>query len=263
MAETHLPLTGKVALVTGGARGIGAGISIELARRGASVAINYAHSPESANAVVSAIDGMGRRSLALKADLRNVGDIESLLSQVVSYFGHLDIVVSNSGVEKFRPLDECTLDDFNEVFDLNTRAQFFLARYAYPYLEPGGRLILMSSIAAEIGIPGHALYAGSKAAITGFTRCLAADYGKKRCTVNAIAPAGVKTDMWRDNAWRYAPGCNHESPVVEIEKALAVGSPLKRCGLPEDIGRVVSFLACPDSEWVNGQVIPVNGGANI
>jgi len=250
---TSGPLSGKVALVTGGGRGIGAGIALELARRGASVAINYAHSARSAQEVVDAIQAMGNQAVAIKADLTCVPNIESLIKQVASHFGRLDIVVSNSGMEKFKPLEETTLEDFNEVFDLNTRAQLFVARYAYEHIQPGGRVILMSSIAAGLGVPGHALYAGSKAAIEGFTRCLAADFGRKGCTVNAIAPAGVKSDMWRKNSWRYAPGCDKGSSLQEIETALANGSPLKRCGVPEDIGKVVSFLASPDAEWVNGE----------
>ncbi|EAW14607.1 hydroxynaphthalene reductase arp2 [Aspergillus clavatus NRRL 1] len=263
VSTSNLPLSGKVAVVTGGGRGIGAGIALELARRGASVAINYGHSAQSAQEVVDAIQAIGSKAAAFKADLTHVPSIESLIQQVVSHFGRLDIVVSNSGMEKFCPLEQTTVDDFNEVFNLNTRAQLFVARYAYEHIQPGGRVILMSSIAAGVGVPGHALYAGSKAAVEGFTRCLAADFGRKQCTVNAIAPAGVKSDMWRENSWRYAPGCDQGSSLEEIEKALANGSPLQRCGEPADIGKIVSFLAGPDSEWVNGQIIPVNGGANI
>ena len=246
------PLSGKVALVTGGGRGIGAGIAIELAKRGAAVGVNYSRNRESAQGVVSNIQTMGTRAAAFEADLTHVPNIESLFRQVVEHFGRLDIVVSNSGLESFRPIDETTLDDFSKVFDLNTRAQFFVARHAWEYIQPGGRVVLTSSIAAGVGVPGHALYAGSKAAVEGFTRCLAADFGPKRCTVNAIAPAGVKSDMWLANSWRYAPGCDKNSSLDAIESALANGSPLRRCGVPEDIGRVVSLLASPDAEWING-----------
>ena len=246
-------LAGKVALVTGGSRGIGAGIALELAKKGASVAINYARDPNAAEKVVQEIKALGIHAAAFQADLTQVEAIETLFRQVVAHFGQLDIVVSNSGTEKFVPLADTTLADFNEVFDLNTRAQFFVAKNAYEHIQPGGRLVLMSSIAAGVGVPGHSLYAGSKSAVEGFTRCFAADFGKKRCTVNAIAPAGVKSDMWLKNSWRYAPGCDQNSSLEEIEEALANGSPLKRCGVPADIGRVVAFLASPAGEWINGE----------
>lgn len=270
---------GKVALVTGGGRGVGAGIALELARRGANVAVNYSSSAKSAQEVVDSIKAAGTKGIAVKADLTNVEEIESLFREVVGHFGRLDIVVSNSGREMFLPLSETTLEGFNDVFDLNTRAQFFVAKNAYDHISPGGRVILTSSIAAGVGVGGHALYAGSKAAVEGFTRCFAADFGQKQCTVNTIAPAGVKSDMWMANSWRYAPGCNKQSSIAEIEEALANGSPLKRCGVPADIGKVVCLLCSPDGEWINGepsipcdyeldtndagQIIPVNGGANI
>ncbi|KAJ6151599.1 Hydroxynaphthalene reductase arp2 [Penicillium chermesinum] len=243
-------LAGKIALVTGGSRGIGAGIALELAKKGASVAINYARDPKSAEKTVQEIKSLGVSAAAFQADLTQLDAIESLFRQVVEHFGQLDIVVSNSGTEKFVSLADTTLDDFNQVFDLNTRAQFFVAKNAYNYLQPGGRVVLMSSIAA-----------GS--AVEGFTRCFAADFGKKRCTVNAIAPAGVKSDMWLENSWRYAPGCDQNSSLEDVEAALANGSPLKRCAVPADIGRVVAFLASPDGEWINGQTIPLNGGSSI
>lgn len=274
-------LAGKVALVTGGGRGIGAGIALELAKKGASVAINYASSSKTADGVVQEIQAQGVHGAAFQADLTNVDSIANLFRQVVAHFGQLDIVVSNAGTEKFVPLSETTLEDFNAVFDLNTRAQFFVAKNAYDHIQPGGRVVLMSSIAAGLGVPGHSLYAGSKSAVEGFTRCFAADFGKKRATVNAIAPAGVKSDMWLSNAWRYAPGCDQNSSIEEIEQALANGSPLGRCGVPADIGRIVAFLASPGGEWINGefwnveftpwnianvlagQILPCNGGANI
>lgn len=248
----QLELSGKVALVTGGSRGIGSGIALELAKKGASVAINYAGNTAAADKMVNEIQSLGVHAAAFQANLTKVEAIENLFREVISHFGQLDIVVSNSGTEKFVSLADTTIDDFNAVFDLNTRAQFFVAKYAYDYIQPGGRVVLMSSIAAGVGVPGHSLYAGSKSAIEGFTRCFAADFGKKRCTVNAIAPAGVKSDMWLSNSWRYAPGCTKDSSIEDIEAALAGGSPLKRCGVPADIGRIVAFLSSPAGEWING-----------
>jgi 3-oxoacyl-[acyl-carrier protein] reductase len=253
MDSPEKTLAGKVALVTGAARGIGRGIALELGRSGATVAINYAHSADVADLAVQEIEAIGGRAAKFRADLTKLDEIDALFAAIVAQFGRLDIVVSNSGKEKFVPLKETSLADFDDVFNLNTRAQFFVAKNALEYLQPGGRLILMSSIAAGVGVPGHALYAGSKSAVEGFTRCFAADFGHKRCTVNAIAPAGVKTDMWMANSWRYAPGCTNTSTIEEIETALANGSPLQRCGGPIDIGRIVAFLASPNSEWINGK----------
>lgn len=246
-------LWGKVALVTGAARGIGRGIALELARKRALVVLNYAHSSQAADELVQQIAAMGGHATAIKADLTKLEEIDALFHATIDQFGRLDIVVSNSGKEKFVPLSSSTLHDFNEVFNINTRAQFFVAKNAFDHIQPGGRLILMSSIAAGVGVPGHAIYAGSKSAVEGFTRCFAADFGQKGCTVNAIAPAGVKTDMWTENSWRYAPGCDRSSSLGEIEAALANGSPLKRCAIPADIGRVVAFLASSSSEWINGK----------
>ena len=253
-APPYHPLKGKVALVTGSGRGIGAGIAMELAKKGASVVIHYANSSGAAAEVVKDIEATGVRAVAIKAELTKLDEIESLFEQAVAHFGRLDIVASNSGKEMFVPLAQTTLEDYNEIFDLNTRAQFFVAKAAFQHLSPGGRLILMSSIAAGIGVPGHSLYAGSKSAVEGFTRCFAADFGSKGCTVNAIAPAGVKSDMWSQNSWRYAPGCDKTSSIEQVEEALANGSPLKRCAVPADIGRVVAFLASPEGEWVNGRI---------
>jgi 3-oxoacyl-[acyl-carrier protein] reductase len=246
-------LHGKVALITGAARGIGRGIALELAKKGASIAVNYSQSANAADLLVQEIESMNGSAATFKADVTNLEDIEELFIAVVTYFGQIDIVVSNAGKEKFVPLATTTDADFDDVFNLNTRAQFFVGKNALKHLQPGGRLILMSSIAAGVGVPGHALYAGSKSAVEGFTRCFAADFGQKSCTVNAIAPAGVKTDMWTANSWRYAPGCTQSSSLEEIEVALAKGSPLKRCGIPQDIGRIVAFLASPASEWLNGK----------
>ncbi|KAI4143510.1 MAG: hypothetical protein LQ340_006978 [Diploschistes diacapsis] len=250
------PLAGKVALVTGGGRGIGAGIARELAIKGCSgIIINYASSSKSAAAVVADLESLGTSATAIRADLTKYKEVDQLFEQAVAKYGRLDIVASNSGKEMFRPLLETTEEDFDGIFNLNTRAQFFVAKAALKHISPHGRVILMSSIAAGLGVAGHALYAGSKNAVEGFTRCFAKDFGVKKCTVNCIAPAGVKSDMWTQNAWRYAPGCNKSSTPAEIEASLAAGSPLNRVAVPGDIGRCVAFLASEEGEWVNGQYI--------
>lgn len=195
-------LAGKVALITGSGRGIGRGMALELASRGASVVINYAKSAEKAQGVVKDIVKLGSKAVAIQADVSKPEEIFALFEQAMAHFGRLDIVVSNSGTEVWSKEEDVTPADFDYIFNINCRGQFFVAQQGLKYLTRGGRIILMSSVAATMsGIPNHALYAGSKAAVEGFTRSFAVDCGEKGITVNAIAPGGVKTDMFDANAW--------------------------------------------------------------
>ncbi|KAK0109826.1 Arp2/3 complex subunit, actin nucleation center [Cadophora gregata] len=256
-------LVGKVALVTGSGRGIGRGIALGLAQRGASVVVNYANTSKGAEELVKQIERLGSKACAIKADVTKVVEVERLFKEAIDHFGRLDIVMSNSGTENFKAADKITEADYDKVFNLNTKAQFFVAQQAYIHLEKGGRIILMSSVAATMsGVPNHALYAGSKAAVEGFTRSFSADCGpSKGITVNAIAPGGVKTDMFDENAWHYSPGATPESSPESIEAGIARLCPLKRVAVPEDIARVVAFLASKESEWINGQIIKLSGGS--
>jgi 3-oxoacyl-[acyl-carrier protein] reductase len=201
MASTTLPiktLIDKVALVTGAGRGIGYGIALELGERGAKVAVNYGSSREGADKLVKEIEAAGSQAIAIQADISKTPEVKRLFKAAIDHFGRLDIVCSNAGKEVFSPEEEVTEQLYDDVFALNTRAQFFVAQQAYINLQQGGRIILMSSVAATMsGIPNHALYAGSKAAVEGFTRSFAKDCGHKKITVNAIAPGGVKSDMFQ------------------------------------------------------------------
>ena len=202
-AQTIYPtLAGKVALITGSGRGIGKGMALELALRGASIVINYAKSADKANQVVKEIIKLGSKAIAIKADVSVPEETFKMFEQAVAHFGHLDIVISNSGTEVWAKEEDVTVADFDYIFNINCRGQFFVAQQGLKYLGQGGRIILMSSIAASMsGIPNHALYAGSKAAIEGFTRSFAVDCGEKGITVNAIAPGGIKTDMYDENSF--------------------------------------------------------------
>lgn len=196
------PLAGKVALITGSSRGIGKGMALELASRGASIVVNYAKSAEKAQEVVVAIKKLGSKAIALQCDVSKPDQIFKMFEDAVAHFGKLDIVCSNSGTEVWSKEEDVTADDFDYIFNINCRGQFFVAQQGLKYLGRGGRIILMSSVAATMsGIPNHALYAGSKAAVEGFTRSFSVDCGEKGITVNAIAPGGVKTDMYDENAW--------------------------------------------------------------
>jgi 3-oxoacyl-[acyl-carrier protein] reductase len=247
------PLAGKVALITGAGRGIGKGIAIELGRRGADIVVNYGSSAKSAEEVVSELAKLGSKGVALQADISDPASVSGLFDKAIEHFGYIDFVISNSGMEVWCPEVDVTPELFDKVFGLNTRGQFFVAQHALKHCRRGGRLVLTSSIAASIGgIPNHALYAGSKAAIEGFTRAFAVDCGEKGMTVNAIAPGGVKTDMFDENAWHYVPGGYKDMPMDIIDKGLANMCPLKRVGTPADIGKAVFTLCSDEGEWING-----------
>ncbi|KAI3318566.1 putative versicolorin reductase [Xylariaceae sp. AK1471] len=263
-ASPHIPyrLDGKVALVTGSGRGIGASMATELGRLGAKVVVNYANSVESANKVVANIKSSGSDAVAIKADVRQVPQIVKLMDDAVTHFGGLDIVCSNSGVVSFGHMGDVTEEEFDRVFSLNTRGQFFVAREAYRHLREGGHIILMSSnTAKDFSVPKHSLYSGSKGAIDSFVRIFSKDCGDKKITVNAVAPGGTVTDMFHEVSSHYIP--NGEKYTAEERQNMAAhASPLIRNGYPLDIARVVCFLASTEAEWVNGKIITVDGGAS-
>ncbi|KAF6236458.1 hypothetical protein HO173_005239 [Letharia columbiana] len=255
-------LAGKVALVTGASRGIGAGIALELGARGASIIVNYVKGHDAAHAICAQIHRLGSHAHAIQADVSLVPEITRLFLEAKAHFGRIDIVCSNSGMESFDRTAEVTEARFDAVMGLNLRAQFFVGQAAYRHCERGGRLILMSSIAAGlIGVGDHALYSGSKSAVNGITKSFAKDFGDRRITVNAVAPGGVKSDMFAQVAWKYIPGATGEWGAERVEKAMADSCPLGRCAVPEDVARVVAFLAGEDGGWVNGQIITISGGS--
>jgi len=199
-------LDGKVALVTGSGRGIGSAMATELAKRGAKVVLNYANSADSAEALVQQIKKQGGDAIAIKADVGDVSQTIKMFEEAVAHFGQLDIVCSNSGVVSFGHLKDVTEEEFDRVFRINTRGQFFVAREAYKHLSVGGRIILMGSITGQArGVPKHAAYSGSKGAIETFVRCMAIDCGDKKITVNCVAPGGIKTDMYHAVCREYIP----------------------------------------------------------
>jgi len=258
-------LHGKVAIITGAGRGIGRGCAIELGKRGASVVINYANSKSAADEVVAIIEGngTGAKAISIRADVSQKSEIERLFAETKAHFGKIDIVMSNSGTESWDKTEEITEEKYDHVFNLNARAQFFVGQAAWKYLENNGRLILMSSIAAGLlGVRDHVLYNASKMAVIGMIKGFATDFGVRGITVNGVAPGGIKSDMFTQNAWHYIPGGTPDWPADKIETLMAEHCPLKRCATPEDVARVVAFLASDDGGWVNGQVITISGGSS-
>ncbi|KAI1492545.1 tetrahydroxynaphthalene reductase [Biscogniauxia mediterranea] len=261
MSNQVKPLAGKVALITGAGRGIGRGIALELGKRGASIVVNYGRSSGAADGVVGELGKLGSKSIALQADISKPKEVEALFEKAMAHFGHIDYVISNSGMEVWCEETEVTPELFDQVFNLNCRGQFFVAQQALKHCTEGGRIVLTSSIAAQMaGIPNHALYAGSKAAVEGFTRAFAVDCGRKRMTCNAVAPGGIQTDMFDENSWHYVPGGYKGMPVETIKDGLRKMCPLDRVGVPADIGKAVYCLVSDEGEWINGQVIRCSGG---
>ncbi|KAJ5600234.1 hypothetical protein N7450_001301 [Penicillium hetheringtonii] len=213
---------------------IGAAIATELGRLGAKVIVNYANSAESAEKVVAGIKSLGSDAIAFKADVRQVSQTAKLMTDA---------------------------EEFDRVFSLNTRGQFFVAREAYKNLNEGGRIILTSSnTSKDFSVPRHSLYSGSKGAIDSFVRILSKDCGDKKITVNAVAPGGTVTDMFHDVSHHYIPNGEKYS-AEERQQMAAHASPLIRNGFPIDVARVVCFLASDEAEWVNGKVLTLDGGA--
>jgi 3-oxoacyl-[acyl-carrier protein] reductase len=240
-------LAGKVALVTGGSRGIGAAIAKRLAADGAAVAITYTSAPLKAGEVVNTIKAAGGKALAIKADSTDAGAVKSAVAETVKSFGGLDVLVSNAGIGIIKPLDEFTLDEFDRTVAVNVRAVFVAAQEAVRHMKNGGRIITIGSVNADrMPFAGGSVYAMSKAAVAGLTRGLARDLGPRGITVNAVQPGPVDTDM------NPATG-----PFAESLKALMA---LPRYGKGEEIAGMVAYLASPEAAFVTGACLTIDGG---
>jgi len=238
----------RVALVTGGSRGIGAAIVRRLARDGFAVAINYASSAHEADALAAEIRDAGGRALAVRADVSKAAEVNALFDQVQAEFGRIDVLVNSAGVLSVQPLADTTDEQFERTFDINTRGTFNTLRAAATRLADGGRIVNVSSTTIALNLPGYAIYIGSKAAVESFTHVFSKELRGRQITVNAVAPGPVATELFLKG----------KSP--ELIEHFTKLPPLERLGQPEDIAGVVSFLAGPDSGWVNGQILRANGG---
>ncbi|MEJ0085847.1 MAG: SDR family oxidoreductase [Pseudomonadota bacterium] len=243
-------LTGKAALVTGGARGIGAAIARSLADDGADVAISYVSSPDKAKALVRELQDKGVRAVAFKADQGKTAEVAELVNKVAEHFGHLDILVNNAGVFITGPVGSVTVEDVEKQFAINVGGVNAAVREAAKLMKDGGRIISIGSMGGTSSPwPGIADYSATKAAVAAYTRGWARDLGPKGITVNVIEPGPIDTDMNRDD----------ERDFVQVLKG---GTALGRYGKPEEIGATVAFLASKGASYITGATIAVDGGYN-
>ena len=241
---------GKVALVTGGSRGIGAAVAIRLAEDGADVAVTYQRGADAAAAVVDKIEAMGRRALAIQADSADRDAVAAAVDRVAAELGRLDILVNNAGVFRVGPVEELGPAEFEETIAVNVRAPFVASRAAVRHMRDGGRIINVgSNVAERVVFPGFSLYAMSKSALIGLTKGLAREVGERGITVNQINPGPIDTDM---------------NPADSEFAATAAGlTALGRYGVPAEIAATVAHLAGDGGTYLTGAMIAVDGGINI
>ena len=244
-------LRGKVAVVTGASKGIGAAIAKGLAAVGASVVVNYASSREGADRVVAEIVGKGGKAIAVEADVSKAAAVQRLFDQTKNAFGSLDVLVNNAGVYRFAPLEDVTEDEFHREFNTNVLGVLLATKEAMKHFGPdGGSVINISSIASTSPTPTAVVYSATKGAVDTITRVLAKELGPKKIRVNAINPGGVETEG------------THSMGVIgsDFEKQMIARTPLGRLGQPNDIAPVAVFLASAASGWMTGETIAVGGG---
>jgi len=243
-------LKGKVAVVTGASKGIGAAIAKNLSAAGAAVVVNYSSSREGADRVVADIKANGGEAIAVKGDVAKAADVQRLFDETEKAFHALDVLVNNAGVYKFQSLEEITEEEFHREFNINVLGTILVTKEAVRHFGPnGGSIINISSIASE-GEARAAIYSGTKGAIDAITRALAAELGPQKIRVNAIAPGVVDTEGTRSGGILGS----------DFEKETVAGTPLGRFGQPDDIARIAVFLASEDSAWLTGERLTASGG---
>ena len=247
-------MAGKRVLVTGSGTGIGHEIALEFARQGADVVVHYAHDEKGARAAVEEIRGLGRRAEAFKADFDRVEEAARLGDQAIGFLGGLDCLVNNSGITFNKPFLDVTPEQFDRVFNVNIRAQFFLTQRVVRDMlgHGGGAICNITSVHGLAGAPEHCVYAGTKGAIIAYTRSLAVELAHKGVRLNAIAPGWVTVE----NYYKAMPGFNE----ADAAKAAAEKIPLGRSGLKVEIAKLAVFLCSEDAAFIIGQTIVADGG---
>ncbi len=244
-------LEGKVAIVTGASKGIGAGIAKAFGEAGAAVVVNYASSREGADRVVAEIKSKGGKAIAAHGDVSKSADVKRLFAEAKEAFGGVDILVNNAGVYKFAALEEITEEEFHREFNINVLGTLLTTQEAVKYFGPeGGNVINIASNAVTLSLPSTAVYTATKAAVTSITQILAKELGPRNIRINTISPGGVETEGV------------HAAGVIgtDFEKHLVSQTPLGRLGQPTDIAPVAVFLASNDSAWLTGETLYAGGG---
>jgi 3-oxoacyl-[acyl-carrier protein] reductase len=244
-------LTGKVAVVTGASKGIGAGIAKSLAAAGAAVVVNYASSKEGADRVVAEITEKGGKAIAVQADVSKEPDVERLFNETKEAFGSLDVLVNNAGIYQFTPLEAVTETEFHRQFNTNVLGLILSTREAAKHFGPeGGSVINIGSVVSGTTPPMSVVYTATKSAVDGVTRVLAKELAPRKIRVNSINPGGVETEG------------SHQAGIIgsDFEKQIVAETPLGRIGQPDDIAPVAVFLASPSSGWMTGEIVRASGG---
>jgi 3-oxoacyl-[acyl-carrier protein] reductase len=244
-------LAGKVAVVTGASKGIGAAIARQLASEGAAVVVNYASSKAGADEVVSDITKKGGKAVAVQADMSKHADIQRLFAETKKAFDKIDILVNNAGIYEFLPLENVTAASFHKMFDLNVLGLLLASQEAVKHFGPsGGNIVNISSVAATLAPPTASVYSATKAAVNAITRSLAQELGPRKIRVNSINPGMIETEGL------HAAGIEDS----DFRKQTEATTPLGRIGQPQDIAPMAVFLASSDSAWITGQSFYINGG---
>jgi 3-oxoacyl-[acyl-carrier protein] reductase len=247
MAISIKKLADKVAVVTGGSKGIGAAIVKRLAEDGASVAFTYASSPQKAQEVARAVESSGARALALRADSADANEVKNAIAETVKTFGRIDILVNNAGVAALAPIDQFSVEEFDRLISINVKGVFLATHAAIPHMSEGGRVIMIGSVNSDL-VPfvGGSVYALTKGAVAGFTRGLARDLGPRGITVNNIQPGPVDTEM--------NPA---DGPFADTLKGMMA---LHRYGSVDEVAGLVSYLASEEAGYITGASIKIDGG---
>lgn len=241
-------LDGKVAVVTGASKGIGAGIAKAMGAAGASVVVNYASSKEGADKVVNAITSAGGKAVAVKGDVSKADDAKAIVDAAIKNFGRLDILVNNSGVYEQKSIEEVTEEHYRRIFDINVLGVLLMTQAAVKHLDKGSSIINIGSLVSRITPPNYAVYGGTKGAVDVITGVLSRELGDRRIRVNALNPGLVETEGTKDFI------------DSDFAKGAVAQTPLGRVGQPEDIAKAVVFLASDDSGWITGELINAGGG---
>jgi 3-oxoacyl-[acyl-carrier protein] reductase len=243
-------LTGKVAVVTGASKGIGAAIAKSLAAEGASVVVNYSSSKSGADAVVSHITAAGGKAVAVHGNVSKAAEAQGIIDAAIKNFGRLDILVNNSGVYEFSPIEGFTEEHYNKIFNVNVLGLLLTTQAAVKHLGEGASIINIGSVVSSLTPPNSAVYTATKGAVDAITGVLAKELGAKKIRVNSINPGMIETEG------------AHAAGFIgsEFEKGIVAQTPLGRIGQVNDIASVATFLASNDSQWLTGELVRAGGG---